>query len=185
MSLLSDYEVMPPRRARSVGSLPTADVMGHSGLIKTDDRELFTFAMWRGAAETVTVTVGGRVRCQDGVWSNDNSIAFYMRWFMEENPPPLEPQFHFSTHFFAKLTENGGMNYGNVRRWTKRAGLFDKSVVTIPIEYRKLESHYRRELGHACEGGSPFCDFGRATKPLTATTTTTTKGSSARHPTPK
>ena len=34
MSLLSDDEVMPPRRARSVGSLPTADVMGHSGLIK-------------------------------------------------------------------------------------------------------------------------------------------------------
>ena len=103
MSLLSDDEVMPPRRPRSVGSLPTADVMGHSGLIKTDDRELFTFPMWRCAAETATtVTVGGRVRGQDGVWFIDNSIAFYMRWFMEENPPPLEPQFHSSTHFFAK-----------------------------------------------------------------------------------
>ena len=84
---------MPPRRARSVGSLPTADVMGHSGLIKTDERELFIFAMWRGAAETATATAGGRVRCQDGVWFNDNSIAFYMRWFMEENSPPLEPQY--------------------------------------------------------------------------------------------
>ena len=60
-----------------------------------------------------------------------------MRWFMEENPPPLEPQFRSLAHFFAKLTENGGMNYRNVRRWTKRVRLFDKSVVTIPIEYRK------------------------------------------------
>ena len=128
MSLLSDDEVIPPRRARSVGSLPTADVMGHSGLRKTNDRELFTFPMWRGAAETAIVTVGDRVRCQDGVWFIDNSIVFYMRWFMEENPAPLEPQFRSSAHFFAKLTENGGMNYRNVRRWTKRADLFDKSL---------------------------------------------------------
>ena len=28
------------------------------------------------------------------------------------------------------------MNYGNVRRWTKRVDLFDTSQVTIPIEYR-------------------------------------------------
>jgi hypothetical protein len=56
---------------------------------------------------------------------------------MEENPPPLEPQFHFSTHFFSKLTENGGMNHRNVRRWTRRVDLFRKSLVTIPIEYRK------------------------------------------------
>ena len=59
-----------------------------------------------------------------------------MRWFVEENPPPLEPQFHFPMNFFAKLTEHGGMNYRNVRRWTKRVDLFDKSPVTIPIEYR-------------------------------------------------
>ena len=137
MLILSDDEEMPPRRARSVGSLPIADVMGHSGLMKTDDRELFTFPMWRGAARPVTVTVGDRVRCQDGVWFNDNSIAFYLRWFMEENPPPLEPQFHFSTHFFSKLTENGGMNHRNVRRWTRRVDLFRKSLVTIPIEYSK------------------------------------------------
>ena len=126
----------PPPRARSVDSLPVPVLMGHSSLEITDARELFTFPMEEGARSTVKVTVGDRVRCQDGVWFNDNVIALYLKWFLQEFPPPLEPQYHFSTHFYTKLTQGGrGMNHGNVQRWTLHVPLFRKSLVTIPIEH--------------------------------------------------
>ena len=128
----------PPPRARSVDSLPVPVLMGHSSLEITDARELFTFPMEEGARSTVKVTVGDRVRCQDGVWFNDNVIALYRKWLLQESPPPLEPQHHFSTHFYTKLTQGGrGMNHGNVQRWTLHVPLFRKSLVTIPIEHNK------------------------------------------------
>ena len=80
------------------------------------------------------VALWNRARCKDGAWFCDNQIAFFLRWFLIENPPPLEPQNHFSTHFYTRPTEGGVFNHRNVRRWTRRVDIFATSLVTIPIE---------------------------------------------------
>ena len=78
----------------------------------------------------VEVSIGDRARCADGVWFNDAILEFYLRWLLDESPPPLEPQHHFHTQFYSTLIEGG---HRAVRRWTRRVDLFRQSLITIPI----------------------------------------------------
>ena len=85
----------------------------------------------------VTVKRKDCARLKDGRMLNDTLIDFYMKYLADqyrESMPTLTSRiFIFSTYFYTKLTE-GGFNYENVRRWTKKTNLFrDFNFVFVPI----------------------------------------------------
>eukprot|EP00938_MAST-03A_sp_MAST-3A-sp1_P004312 g4312.t1 len=76
-------------------------------------------------------------RLTDGRMLNDSLIDFYLKYlsdkFRDIIPTVTSRVFIFSTYFYTKLTE-GGFNYENVTRWTRKKNLFREfSLVFIPI----------------------------------------------------
>jgi Ulp1 family protease len=74
-----------------------------------------------------------------GTWLNDEIINFYMQLLQEKDDNFVTQQkksktsHYFNSFFYTKLLENGQYQYSNVKRWTKKFDIFQKSKIFIPI----------------------------------------------------
>ena len=111
-------------------------------LKKKDDSELIALAY----ATDVTV---GKIKCmEDTVWLGSETIVYFTECVRQSIGDragyiqrksifsPTDPRkkiFITDTYFYAKLAEEEGFKYSNVRRWTRKADLFhDAHLLIIP-----------------------------------------------------
>eukprot|EP01114_Cavostelium_apophysatum_P018007 TRINITY_DN5479_c0_g1_i1.p1 TRINITY_DN5479_c0_g1~~TRINITY_DN5479_c0_g1_i1.p1 ORF type:complete len:615 (-),score=139.27 TRINITY_DN5479_c0_g1_i1:51-1895(-) len=72
-------------------------------------------------------------RLRPGEWLNDELVNFYMNILMErsEKKPDLPKIFAFNSFFYPLLERK--YDYSRVRRWTKKADIFEMSRVIVPV----------------------------------------------------
>uniref|UniRef100_K3WMB9 Ubiquitin-like protease family profile domain-containing protein n=1 Tax=Globisporangium ultimum (strain ATCC 200006 / CBS 805.95 / DAOM BR144) TaxID=431595 RepID=K3WMB9_GLOUD len=71
-------------------------------------------------------------------WLNDEVINFYMQLLMERDERlvkdgTLEKRSHFFNSFFYTKVSEGGYNFVNVRRWTRKIDLFAMDKIFVPV----------------------------------------------------
>jgi len=71
----------------------------------------------------------------NGQWLNDEVINFFMNMLGARGVSDATlPKCHFmNSMFYAKLAEAPSYKYASVKRWTKKANLFVKDFVVIPV----------------------------------------------------
>ncbi|KAF0687972.1 Aste57867_20353 [Aphanomyces stellatus] len=72
-------------------------------------------------------------------WLNDEIVNFWFQMLGERDASlkrPLKSHF-FNSFFFAKVSE-GGYNFVNVRRWTRKLDLFAMDKIFVPVNVRNV-----------------------------------------------
>ncbi|CAK4099292.1 unnamed protein product [Aphanomyces euteiches] len=76
---------------------------------------------------------------QPTTWLNDEIVNFWFQMLAERDASlkrPLKSHF-FNSFFFSKVSE-GGYNYINVRRWTRKIDLFSMDKIFVPVNVRNV-----------------------------------------------
>ena len=81
------------------------------------------------------------VRLRPGVWLNDEIVNFYMSMLQERDKelvsiyPKRVPSYYFNSYFIAKLLDEGGYKYANVKRWSSKAkiNIFELNKIFFPV----------------------------------------------------
>ena len=79
----------------------------------------------------------------DREWLNDEVINFYLELLKRHNKmhSNLPKAYFFNTFFYAQLfTDRGRYNYDKVRRWTRKAKIFENDLLIFPIN--KHRNHW-------------------------------------------
>lgn len=79
-------------------------------------------------------------RLDEGVYLNDNLIAFYLRYLQEmterDRPDVFKRVFFMNTYFYPRLTKGKGrknIDYDAVKRWTSKVNVFDYDYIVVPV----------------------------------------------------
>ncbi|KFY64229.1 hypothetical protein V496_03404 [Pseudogymnoascus sp. VKM F-4515 (FW-2607)] len=79
-------------------------------------------------------------RLDEGVYLNDNLIAFYLRYLQEkterDRPDVFKRVFFMNTYFYPRLTKGKGrknIDYDAVKRWTSKVNIFDYDYIVVPV----------------------------------------------------
>ncbi|OQS00336.1 SUMO protease [Thraustotheca clavata] len=77
-----------------------------------------------------------------GQWLNDEIINFYFQMLAERDAVihrglGIQKSHFFNSFFFSKVSE-GGYNFINVRRWTRKIDLFAMDKIFIPVNIRNV-----------------------------------------------
>lgn len=99
----------------------------------------------RGATGALLLRASDVGRLRPGEWLNDNAVEMAIRLTerLQLGPRARSLAHVMSTVFFSRLSSRSdvslaalGADYGRVRRWTKRADVFSKTLLLVPVHSR-------------------------------------------------
>jgi hypothetical protein len=89
----------------------------------------------------ITINKETIIKLRPGVWLNDEIVNFYMKMLQKrdddlvEKYPSRDPSYYFNSFFIAKLLDEGGYKYKNVKNWSERAkiNIFKMNKIFFPV----------------------------------------------------
>ncbi|OQR97074.1 SUMO protease [Achlya hypogyna] len=118
-------------------------------VLSPEDEEAVDDALSGGSASEVLCQkfnvdiTRGLLQClRPGQWLNDEIINFYFQMLAERDISVhaalgIAASHFFNSFFFSKVSE-GGYNFVNVRRWTRKIDLFAMDKIFIPVNIRNV-----------------------------------------------